>query len=43
MPSTPRPLKDYLRKPFRRAVKAIRRDHPDLANELREMDLADWR
>jgi hypothetical protein len=36
-------LKDYLRKPFRRAVKVIRRDHPDLANELRDMDLADWR
>jgi hypothetical protein len=36
-------LKDYLRKPFRRAVMAVRRDHPDLANELRDMDLADWR
>lgn len=36
-------LKDYLRKPFRRAVKAVRRDHPDLATELRDMDLADWR
>jgi hypothetical protein len=36
-------LKDYLRKPFRHAVKAIVRDHPDLATELRDMDLIDWR
>jgi hypothetical protein len=36
-------LKDYLRKPFRRAVKAVRRDHPDLRSELRDMDLDDWR
>jgi hypothetical protein len=36
-------LKDYLRKPFRRALKAIRRDYPDLSTELRDMDLADWR
>lgn len=36
-------LKEYLRKPFRRAVKAIRRDHPDLETQLRELDLAGWR
>src|SRR3569623_739950 len=35
-------LKDYLRKPFRRAAKAIRRDYPDLSAELRDMDLTDW-
>ena len=36
-------LKNYLRKPFRRALKAIARDHPDLADDLRDMDLTDWR
>jgi hypothetical protein len=36
-------LKDYLRGPFRKALSAIDRMHPDLAAALEQVDLMEWR
>lgn len=38
-----RDLKDYLRGPFRNALAATRRTHPDLGAALATIDLAEWR
>lgn len=38
-----RALKDYLRGPFRKALAAIAREHPDLAVSIMAVDLAEWR
>lgn len=35
-------LKPYLRSDFRKARKAVAADHPDLAETLRNVDLAEW-
>jgi hypothetical protein len=35
-------LKPYLRGGFRKAHKALARDHPDLAGSLRQVDLGQW-
>jgi len=35
-------LKDYLRKPFRNARKAIARDYPDLRGALADVDFGEW-
>ena len=37
-----RELKDYLRSPFRKALRAIDRLHPDLRSSLAAVDLAEW-
>jgi hypothetical protein len=38
-----RDLKDYLRGPFRKALAATRKMHPDLAASITAIDLSDWR
>ena len=35
-------LKDYLRKDFAKARKAVARDYPDLPTAMREIDLTEW-
>lgn len=35
-------LKDYLRAPFRKALAAIDRQHPDLASDVKAVDLSEW-
>jgi hypothetical protein len=37
-----RELKDYLRSPFRKALKALDRLHPDVAASVAAIDLAEW-
>ncbi len=38
-----RDLKNYLRGPFRKAIAATRKMHPDLGAALATIDLAEWR
>jgi hypothetical protein len=38
-----RDLKNYLRGPFRKAIAATRKMHPDLGAALAAIDLAEWR